>query len=219
MNPRMREPSRHIGAGNGQRLTLMCLGLVCLFAGAAPAQSPAVLPATALPASAHIRFRCSSTLHDFEGQVSAQPFVLTLATNTWSAKGAVLAGEMTTDHKSRDRKMWDMLAASIHLQITGEVAPSPLPPPTGTNVTLLLRIRDQQHELPVRITGWTETAEEVQFQAAWEVSLKQYGLKPPSVIGMVRVGDRVQLDARITARKVRDETPAPAVRPDPNPSS
>jgi hypothetical protein len=105
-----------------------------------------------------------------------------------------------------------MLAASTHLQITGEMGPSPLPPPAGTNLTLALRIRNQQHELPVRITGWSETAEEIQFHAAWEVSLKQYGLKPPSVIGMVRVGDRVQIDAQITARKTRPQAAAPAVK-------
>jgi hypothetical protein len=77
---------------------------------------------------------------------------------------------------------------------------------------LTLRIRDRQHELPVCVTGWTETPEAVQFHASWDVSLKQYNLKPPSVIGVIRVGDRVHLEAQIAARKVQTGTTSAAVK-------
>lgn len=203
MSPPTSEPSRCAGPA-----ACLYLALLGVFASAAPAP-PAV---RTLPASAQIRFQCTSTLHDFEGWVSVQPFLLTLSSNTWSARGAVLTGEMTTTHKARDRKMWEMLTAVTHPQITGELRPCSLPPPEGTNVILSLRIRDQRHELPVRITGWTETSETIEFHAAWALSLKQYGLKPPSVIGLVRVGDRVQLEARIIARKAQGETPVAPVR-------
>jgi hypothetical protein len=61
-------------------------------------------------------------------------------------------------------------------------------------------------DLPVRISDWSETAEAVQFRAIWELSLKQYRLKPPSVLGVIRVGDKVRLEARVTATKA---VPAP----------
>jgi len=55
--------------------------------------------------------------------------------------------------------------------------------------------------LPARVTGWQETPERIQFHADWELSLEEYGLKPPSVLGVIRVGDRVKLSADVIARK------------------
>lgn len=195
-------------AKDERRAALSLLAFVCIFAVAGMVSSLAGAPACAWPASAQVRFQGTSTLHDFEGQVAAQPFMLTLTSNTWSAKGEVLAAEMTTANTSRDRKMWNMLAASAHLRITGEIQPSLIPPPEGTNAMLTLRIRDQTHAIPVRITDWKATADEVRFHASWDVSLKQYGLKPPSVVGVIRVGDNVHLDAQVTARKPLAESPA-----------
>ncbi len=193
------------------RVPTLLLAIVCTFGFVWPASSQAGALLCTWPASAQIRFQGTSTLHDFEGQVSAQPFVLTLTSNTWSAKGGVLAAEMTTANTARDRKMYDMLAASVHMRITGEIQPSLIPPPEGTNVTLTLRIRDQAHALPVRITDWIATSDEVRFHASWDVSLKQYGLKPPSVVGVIRVGDNVHLEAQVTAHKPHAENPVPPV--------
>ena len=198
------------------RAALAGLALLCAASFVASAQ-PLAPTARTLAATAQITFQGTSTLHDFEGKVSTQPFVLTLNSNTWSAKAAVVSSQMSTAHEGRDTKMWDMLAAKVYRQISGEVRPSPIPSAAGTNVTLNLRIRDRQHDLPVRVTGWTETAEAIQFHAAWDLSLKQYGLKPPSVIGVIRVGDRVHLEAQVTARKVPAATAAapPAMNSNP----
>ncbi len=210
------QPKRLAGGRHGWRAALTGLALLCA-AGLTVSAQPVAPAVRTLPASAQITFQGTSTLHDFEGRVAAQPFVLTLASNTWSAKAAVVSSQMSTAHEGRDAKMWDMLAAKVYRQITGEVRPSPIPPAAGTNVTLSLRIRDRQHDLPVRITGWTETADAIQFRAAWDVSLKDYGLKPPSVIGVIRVGDRVHLEAQVTARKVLVTTNAPCAGTNSNP--
>ncbi len=44
-----------------------------------------------------------------------------------------------------------------------------------------------------------ETVDEIKFRAEWEVSLKEYRLKPPSVLGVIRVGDKARLEAEVTA--------------------
>lgn len=215
MNHQMRTPPPVVQAAANNHCHFTLTGVIGLLVLSfiANAQTDSHSATRSLSASAEIRFQGMSTLHDFEGHVSSQPFVLVLTSNTWSAKADVVAEQMTTAHDRRDRNLWKMLAASIFPRLSGEVQPSPIPSPGGTNVMLLLRIRDEQHSLPVQITGWRESSEAIQFHAAWDVSLKHFGLKPPSVIGVIRVGDRVHLDAQITARNTTTTTNVPANNP------
>jgi polyisoprenoid-binding protein YceI len=190
---------------------VLSLHVVVLFSAACGLARGA--EARQLPAQADIRFQCTSTLHDFEGAVPAQPFVLSLSSsNTWSAQAAVVVWQMNTASEGRDRNMWKMFGTNNHPLIRGEVKPS-VAPPAGTNVTLTLTIRDQKRDLSVQIIGWTEDAEAVRFHAAWDVSLKQYGLKPPTVMGIIRVGDNVHVEADVTASKMQPLTDAPAGNP------
>jgi hypothetical protein len=160
-------------------------------------------PTGKLSGAARIKFQGSSTLHDFEGHVMSQPFDLILSPNSWSAKASVFGGEMTTANAKRDKNMWAMLATNLHPRLEGEIRDAPRPPLAGTNTTLALKIRDTKMDLPVKISNWSETAEGVRFDAEWIVSLKAYGLKPPSVAGVIRVGDTVRLQADIVATNVQ----------------
>lgn len=187
----------------------LCLAFLTV-AAASGGENPA--PTRRLPANAAIRFQGTSTLHDFTGTVPAQPFVLTLTSNTWSAQGGVVIGQMNTASEGRDRNMCKMFGTNDHPTLRGEVKPSPLPP-AGTNVTLLFQVRNKTNALPVQISNWTEDAEAVRFHAGWDVSLKQYGLKPPSVMGVIRVGDLVHVEADVTASKTQPLTNAPAIHP------
>lgn len=149
-------------------------------------------------------------MHNFGGELPAQPFALVISNGTWSVEADVLAGLMKTGSGGRDRSMYKMMNTNRHPRVHGSVVRAPIPSAGGTNVTLNLQIRDRRFDLPVRVTDWQETPGEIRFHAAWEVSLKQYGLEPPSVLGVIRVGDRVKLNADVTAQKTR---PAPAAAP------
>ncbi|MCL4179210.1 MAG: YceI family protein [Verrucomicrobia bacterium] len=190
---------------------LVPLGSVCLLLGAghlAAAGPDAPPPNRKLSAVAHIRFQGTSTLHDFEGTVMSQPFVLVLSSNSWSAEAHVLGSEMTTAHDGRDKNMKKMLETNQHPRLTGAVRDAAIPTATTTKVNCTLRVRDRSFELPITISDWSETAEALRFQATWKLSLQQFKLKPPSVLGVIRVGDEVRLVAQVTARK-----PAPATVP------
>lgn len=154
-----------------------------------------------LPAQALIHFSGTSTLHDFGGQLPTEPFSLILSNGVWFASAEVLSGRMATANEKRDRKMHQMLGTNAFPEIRGVLAGAPVPDAAGTNVTLSLIIRDQTNAVPVRISAWSETSREIKFHADWEVSLEDFGLKPPSVLGVIRVGDRVKLKADITAIK------------------
>lgn len=164
-----------------------------------PAAAEATGAGRKLHGTATITFYGTSTLHDFSGMVPAQPFVLTLASNRWSAEAKVLTKEMSTANAKRDLKMWDMFAATKFPNIQGQVTDAPRAVSGETNATLHLRIRKTEHDLPVEISQWTEGAGGVRFHARWDVSLKAYGLKPPSVLGLIRVGDRVRVEADVVA--------------------
>ena len=201
-----RARTRALACTVGWSLLLSC----CLAAlsVARAADAPRALPATAV-----VRFDGTSTLHDFGGQLPALPFALQLSNGTWSATGAVWAGQMATGSDKRDRNMHEMLRTNTFPKVEGVVSAAPVPGPAGTNVTLKLKVRDRSLDLPVRITSWTESPETIKFHAIWELSLKEYGLKPPSVVGVIRVGDRVKLQADVTASK----TTSPLTPPTPPP--
>jgi hypothetical protein len=169
------------------------------------------------PAEAIIHFDATSTLHDFGGIVHAQPFVLQVSSNHWSAEGDVLAGLMNTASAKRDQNMHEMFKTNDYPRIHGKVEQAAVPASGTTNATLSLKIRDQLHDLPVVVSAWSETDSNVTFRAEWDVSLKQFQLKPPSVLGVIRVGDVVHLSADVTARKtaaLTNSAPAPIVSPD-----
>lgn len=165
------------------------------------------------PAVATIRFAATSTLHDFGGELSAQPFTLSISNGNWSATADVLAEQMKTANLKRDINMYQMMDTNKHPRLHGIVAWSPIPTAVGTNATLNLTIRDSKADLPVRVTDWQETAEEIRFHAEWEVSLKQFSLKPPSVLGVIRVGDRVKLNADVVAIRTNATPSVPAKKP------
>ena len=167
-------------------------------------------PVRHLPASARIRFDGSSTLHDFGGELASAPFTLVLSNRTWSAVAEVAATDMDTGSDGRDRKMHTMMEASAHPVLGGSVTTAPVPGPDGSTVTLHLRIRDRAADIPVRITRWEETGDTVRFHADWSLSLKSFGLRPPSVIGLIRVADTVRLEADVTA--ATESSPATPAR-------
>jgi hypothetical protein len=153
------------------------------------------------PARAAIRFAGSSTLHDFGGQLPAQPFLLAISNGAWSASANVLSAQMATGGEKRDGKMHQMLGTNAFPRMSGTVVGASLPVNEEADAILNLTIRDTARDLPVRITGWKESSSRISFHAEWIVSLKAYGLNPPSVIGVIRVADSVKLAADVTADK------------------
>lgn len=162
------------------------------------------------PAEAIIRFNGTSTLHDFGGALAAQPFVFTMISNTWSAEADVLSAQMNTASDGRDRNMHKMFDTNSYPRLHGSVTNAPVPVAGSTNFTLGLQIRNKKLDLPVHVENWTETAERIEFHAEWEVSLKQYGLKPPSVLGVIRVGDKVRIEADVSVDKTKT-APSPTL--------
>ncbi len=180
------------------RFVFPFLALVSVSAADPPAGKTETMTGTAA-----ITFRGTSTLHDFEGHVSTRPFTLNVTKGgTWSAEADVAVADMSTDNRKRDNTMREWLDAAASPAIHGQVSRAAVPTAPEAVVPLALRIRGNEQVVPVRVTGWRLENGNLTFHGAAQLSLKQYGLKPPSVLGMIRVGDTVTLEADVTARPV-----------------
>lgn len=161
-------------------------------------------PAT-LGATAEVEFKAKSTLHDFRGHVASQPFPLSIVETggkrTWSAEAEVTVGDMDTKNKGRDEHMRDMFNEKLYPRIKAVIENAEVPSTNhAVKTTLKLRIRDKEQSIPVLVTDWKEDADGVRFHAAFDVSLKAFGLKAPPMLGLIRVGDCVKVVGEVTAR-------------------
>lgn len=176
------------------------------------------------PASATIRGACdiaflaTSTLHDFSGSARCLPFAAVLARDAAgrqvipSVEVEVPVAGMDTRNKSRDGLMREMfrlepfprIHASAH-----DVDVERLRVEIGkgregnASIDLLLRIRDVERKVRATASNLRESGERVTFDLEFPVSLREFDLKAPSVLGLIRVGDKVSVKTTFTLTVAR----------------
>jgi hypothetical protein len=175
--------------------------------------------AKAEPAPASIRGACdvafliTSTLHDVPGSARCLPFEAVLARDAAgnlvipSVEVEVPVAGMETRNKTRDGQMREMFqserfprihAAAYDVDVDrlrvelgkGHEGKAPL--------DLLLRIRDTERKVRATAGNLKESGEQVTFDLEFTVSLGEFDLKAPSVLGIIRVGDKVSVKATFT---------------------
>jgi hypothetical protein len=165
-----------------------------------------------------ISFLGTSTLHDFNGNVRCRQFKLTEADGPGG--GALLhtsgvevpVGEMDTGNESRDRQLRNMFRSAEYPVLRGsfkDISPEGFRQELGKSpegkrsFDFLLKIRDIERSVHAVASGFREEGGRVSFVLDFPVSLKEYGLKPPSVLfGAIRVGDRVSVRAAVSLQAV-----------------
>jgi polyisoprenoid-binding protein YceI len=162
----------------------------------------------AVPATAGIEFHATSTLKDFSGTAPAEPFTLMLAfSNDWpvlAGTAAVAVANMDTRHAARDKNMRRMFAAPRFPIVTAVLPTVALDPAGETLVPLNLTIRDRTTPVNARLSNWRLDQQDWTFDLQMDLSLQAVGLTPPVFMGLLRVGDRVAVNARL-----RIEAPPP----------
>ena len=176
-------------------------------ARAAPADAPA--PARILGAC-DVTFLVTSTLHDFPGSARCLPFEAVLARDAAgnlvipSVEVEVPVAGMDTRNKSRDGQMREMFRSDgfastrrpVMWMSTGSgwnwgrgarKAPRPAPP-----------IREVERKVRATASNLKEPGERVTFDLDFPVSLGEFDLKAPSVLGIIRVGDKVSVKTTFT---------------------
>jgi YceI-like domain len=191
-------------------LVLVLFAVLSSSAGGAKADDP--VPAGFL-GSCDIAFLVSSTLHDVSGSARCQPFPVRVARDA-SGKEVIPVVEvevpvtaMDTRNKSRDRQMRVMFLSDRFPRIRGEARDVDVGRIRGESgkvrggiapVDLLLRIRDVERKVRATASNLRESGDRVTFDLEFPVSLGEFGLKAPSVLGIIRVGDKVSVKATFT---------------------
>lgn len=157
-------------------------------------------------------FSGKSTLHAFDGSVKAKPFVVTVigiddpATAKVSGKVTVDAAKMDTGNGKRDAKMHESMDVTNHPTIVADVgaltmaAMQPVeengvPRPTVLPFTLFLK--GKEHQVRGTVANWSYKDDSASFEVSFALSLKAAGIKPPSVVGVVKVQDEIRVTARV----------------------
>ncbi len=163
-----------------------------------------------------ITFSGNSTLHDFTGKVSAEPFTVTTANlddpdrATASSSVVVKVSKMNTDNDKRDAKMMEVMDAANHPTITVDVdnlKASETEPvmeggsPRPTVIPFSLKLKGREHQMTAKVVGWRFSGDEIRCEVAFPVSLKEAGIKPPNVLGVVKVADEIEVNAKLTLKR------------------
>jgi len=160
-----------------------------------------------------IAFLATSTLHDFSGSARCLPFAAVLARDAAgrqvipSVEVEVPVAGMDTRNKSRDGQMREMFRSEpfprIHVS-AHDLDVERLRVEIGkgregnASIDLLLRIRDVERKVRATASNLRESGERVTFDLEFPVSLREFDLKAPSVLGLIRVGDKVSVKTTFT---------------------
>ena len=187
---------------------LTCVILFLLLATTAPAVT--------LEGSCDILFFGQSTLHGFDGQVACQPFTLSSGGQTGKygvmlqPVVKVLVEEMNTDNSGRDKKMHAMFEQDQYPQVQGlfaDLDPEVILPQlhavdeTPGQLEFDLQIREISQRVQAATRDLVVTPEQVSFTMEFALSLASFHLKPPRVLGFIKVDDQVQVEASVFLRR------------------
>ena len=159
-----------------------------------------------------LRFVGISTLHDFTGTVRCQPFSANLVrtadggTSIPGVEVHVLVEGMDTGNNTRDGQMREMFQSDRFPRIHGTVRAidvdgirREIGKGEGGKAffDLTLGIRDVERTIHAAATNFREEGSRVDFDVEFPVSLKEFGLKAPSFLGIFRVRDKVAVTGNV----------------------
>lgn len=151
-------------------------------------------------------FRGDSTLHGFKGKVNCQPFTVAKGDGVLEIpRVSFPVAEMDTDNPKRDQKMREMFEEKSYPLITvqaGKVALDEIRAALkkgdgAAKVGLKLKIREIEKPVTATVTKLVESDSRIAAEVAFNVSLAEYQLKPPSVLGVIKVDDKVAVSATV----------------------
>ncbi|MDD5762194.1 MAG: YceI family protein [bacterium] len=196
------------------RAGLFLATLVAVISSSSAGAAPADVPASAtIRGACDVAFLVTSTLHDFPGSARCLPFESVLARDAAGnpvipvVEVEVAVAGMETRNKSRDGQMREMfrsdrfprIHAAAHDVNVERLRKGMVKGREGdASIDLLLRIRDVERKVRATVSDLKESGERVAFDIEFPVSLGEFDLKAPSVLGFIRVGDKVSVKAAFT---------------------
>ena len=172
--------------------------------------------ATTLNGDCSVRFFGQSTLHDFEGQVACQPFIMQTEESSAGRRAVespvvtVRVSEMNTENTSRDQKMRTMFDHENFPEIKGQLVdfdPEAILRQlesgeiANENLEFSLQIRGITQRIKAKAREVKVSPEQIGVLIEFPLSLASFDLKPPSVMGIIRVADEVRVEVQTTLHR------------------
>lgn len=158
--------------------------------------------------SASANYAVKATVDSFVGKATSEP--IAIADGATEFPVTFLISKMETGKKKRDVEMQHMFGMDKNDLITGLAkAESLLALQADGEVPVSLTINGQTQELPAKISKLVKAEDKLSFVADLEISLKSFGLKPPSIMKIINVADLV----KVTATFELTSSSTPAVQP------
>jgi polyisoprenoid-binding protein YceI len=162
--------------------------------------------------TASIAFSGTSTLHNWDGKVNAEPFSASVVTaddgrpKTLSAVVKVKATDMDTANDKRDATMQKSMKVADYPFIEGRfqgVSFASIMPDgkTPSKLPFSLTLLGKKQDVAATVANWKLSGDTATFDASFSISLKQCGITVPSAMLVVRVGDTVKV--RVSVKLVR----------------
>ena len=163
-----------------------------------------------------IEFFATSRLHDFSGKVQSEPIEATLvgapndAKTVASASVKVSVAKIHTHKKGIDKNMYKMFDAKKHPVIEGtmtKIRPYAVlqkmkaAGAKDCQVPIDLKIRDVTKTLTAKVRPLKEDEKVLTVSKEFDVSLAAYSLKPASLMGLLKVGDKVKVKVAVQITK------------------
>ena len=200
------------------RAGLLLATLVALVSPSSAGEAKAEPAPATIRGACDVAFIVTSTLHDVPGSARCLPFAAVLARDAAgrqvipSVEVDVPVAGMDTRNRSRDGQMREMFRSERFPRIHAtahDVDVERLRVETGkgregiASIDLLLRIRDTERKVRATASNLKESGGQVTFDLEFPVSLGEFDLKPPSVLGIIRVGDKVSVKANFSLTVIR----------------
>ena len=158
--------------------------------------------------SATADYAVKATMDSFVGKAKSEPIVLAEGATEFPV--TFLIAKMDSDKKKRDLEMQHMFKAEEFPEIVGRASAEAIlglqAADTAAELPIALTISGQTHDVPAKISEVKLADGQLTFTAYLEISLKSFGLKPPSIMKIINVGDVVKVTTKFTL--IQDAAPA-----------
>jgi polyisoprenoid-binding protein YceI len=146
-------------------------------------------------------FAVKATMDSFTGHATSKTFAV--SDDDADVQVEVAVDTMKTGKGKRDKEMIHMFHAEEFPTIVGTVPAAALRElkagGTETNdLPFSLAMHGITNQLVAKVSAVADEDNKRSLDAAFDVSLKEFGLKPPSILGMIKVNDKVRIVSHIS---------------------
>jgi hypothetical protein len=156
--------------------------------------------AQALEATCDIVFSGSSGLGPWTGRVPTLRVRPTPGSTAgrWNAVIEVAIASLEDGNKPRDIQLHSMFESKKWPALRAELRDvDPSEAQKTSRLPVELTIRDEKRRLEATLTNWRSAGGRTEFEADVAVSLEEFALEAPSVLGLSKVNDDVTIHARV----------------------